>query len=262
MRSRRVFQCCGGPFATMRPANAAGCCVSSRAQRTFRPRRPPRRGPRRSRAAGNRSSSSARSPEGNRMSTAAERFPLRAPHGRVAFAALASLLSVAACGQEQFAAEAEARARRWGIPAAQIVHNVVYAEYGQGRLMLHLYLPPNRPAIARPGVIAVRGGAWQEGDKEFFGYIAGQIAREGFVAASIQYRTAKEAKFPAAVQDVKAAVRWMRAHAAEYGVNPDALRAIGGSAGAHLVAMLATTAGTKALEGDGGNPSVSSDVQA
>jgi len=196
------------------------------------------------------------------MSTAAEPFPRRATHGLVAFAALASLLSVAACGQEQLAAEAEARARRWGIPAAQIVHNVVYAEYGQRRLMLDLYLPPNRPAIARPGVIAVRGGAWQEGDKEFFGYIAGQLAMEGFVAASIQYRTAKEAKFPAAVQDVKAAVRWMRAHAAEYGVDPDAIGAIGGSAGAHLVAMLATTGGMKEFEGDGGNPLVSSDVEA
>ena len=197
------------------------------------------------------------------MSTAAEPFPRRATHGLVAFAALASLLSVAACGQEQFAAEAEARARRWGIPAAQIVHNVVYAEYGQRRLLLDLYLPPDRdPAVALPGVIAVRGGAWREGDKEFFGYIAGQLAMQGFVSASIQYRTAKEAKFPAAVQDVKAAVRWMRAHAGEYGVDPDAIGAIGGSAGAHLVAMLATTGGMKELEGDGGNPSVSSDVQA
>jgi len=197
------------------------------------------------------------------MSRAAEPFARRATHGLVAFAALASLLSVAACAQEQVAAEAEARAARWGIPAAQIVHNVVYAEYGQRRLLLDLYLPPDRdPAIALPGVIAVRGGAWQEGDKEFFGYIAGQLAMEGFVAASIQYRTAKEAKFPAAVQDVKAAVRWMRAHAAEYGVDPDAIGAIGGSAGAHLVAMLATTGGMKEFEGDGGNPLVSSDVEA
>ena len=197
------------------------------------------------------------------MGTPAGSLAHRAAPGLAVLAALACMVSAAACGQEQLAAEAEARARRWGIPAAQIVHNVVYAEYGQRRLLLDLYLPPDRdPAVSLPAVIAVRGGAWQEGDKEFFGYIAGQLAMQGFVSASIQYRTAKEAKFPAAVQDVKAAVRWMRAHAAEYGVNPDAIGAIGGSAGAHLVAMLATTAGTKALEGDGGNPSVSSDVQA
>ena len=197
------------------------------------------------------------------MGTPAGSLAHRAAPGLAVLAALACMVSAAACGQEQLAAEAEARARRWGIPAAQIVHNVVYAEYGQRRLLLDLYLPPDRdPAVSLPAVIAVRGGAWREGDKEFFGYIAGQLAMQGFVSASIQYRTAKEAKFPAAVQDVKAAVRWMRAHAAEYGVNPDAIGAIGGSAGAHLVAMLATTAGTKALEGDGGNPSVSSDVQA
>ena len=197
------------------------------------------------------------------MGTPAGSLGHRAAQGLAALAALASLLSTAACAQEQVAAEAEARAARWGIPAARIVHNVVYAEYGQRRLLLHLYLPPDRdPAVALPGVIAVRGGAWKVGDKEFFGYIAGQLAMQGFVTASIQYRTAKEAKFPAAVQDVKAAVRWMRAHAQEYGVDPDAIGAIGGSAGAHLVAMLATTGGMKELEGDGGNPSVSSEVQA
>jgi pectinesterase len=85
---------------------------------------------------------------------------------------------------------------------------------------------------------------------------------EGVVAASIEYRTSDEAKFPAAVQDVKTAVRWMRAHAVEYGINPDAIGAIGGSAGAHLVAMLATSGGVTELEGVGGNPGTSSDVQA
>ena len=100
------------------------------------------------------------------------------------------------------------------------------------------------------------------GDKEFFGYIAGRLAMHGFVAASIEYRTSDEAKFPAAVQDVKAAVRWLRAHAVSHGVNPDTIGAIGGSAGAHLVGMLATSGGVKALEGDGGNSEASSDVQA
>ena len=84
---------------------------------------------------------------------------------------------------------------------------------------------------------------------------------QGFVTACIEYRTVDEAKFPAAVHDVKAAVRWMRAHAAEYGIAPHAIGAIGGSAGAHLVAMLATsTAAT--LEGQGGNEATSSAVQA
>ena len=139
----------------------------------------------------------------------------------------------------------------------------MYAEYGQRRLKLDIYLPPksDQPGVV-PGIIVVRGGEWRKGDKEFFGYIAGGLAMQGFIAASIEYRTSDEAKFPAAVQDVKAAVRWLRAHAVAYGVNPDAIGAIGGSAGAHLVAMLATSGGVKALEGEGGNSEASSDVQA
>ena len=169
-----------------------------------------------------------------------------------------ALLS-AACGQPAY--EAEARAKRWGVPAVRIDRDVVYAEYGQYKLMLDVYRPPESvQQAAAPGIVVVRGGKWQQGDKDGFGYIAGQLAMQGFVAASIEYRTAEEAKFPAAVQDVKAAVRWMRAHGAAYGVDPDLIGAIGGSAGAHLVAMLGTSAGT--FEGEGGNPETSSEVQA
>src|SRR3982751_1332915 len=172
--------------------------------------------------------------------------------------ALSCALVIAACGSEQAALDAEARAQRWGVRAPHIIHDVVYAEYGERRLKLDLYLPPGLdPASPVPGVIAVRGGGWREGDKEFFGYIAGNFAMEGFATASIQYRTADEAQFPAAVHDVKAAVRWMRAHAREYGIDPDAIGALGGSAGAHLVAMLATSGGVKGLEGNGGNAAAS-----
>lgn len=69
-------------------------------------------------------------------------------------------------------------------------------------------------------------------------------------------------QFPAPIVDCKAAVRWVRANAAKHGIDPDRIGAIGGSAGGHLVAMLGTSAGVKELEGDGGNPDVSSRVQA
>ena len=177
-----------------------------------------------------------------------------------------AFVSAACESREELVRQAEARAQRWGYPAPRIVHDLVYAEYGQRRLKLDIYLPPksDQPGVVPgiPGIIVVRGGEWRKGDKEFFGYIAGALAMQGFVAASIEYRTSDEAKFPAAVQDVKAAVRWLRAHAVAYGVNPDAIGAIGGSAGAHLAAMLATSGGVKALEGEGGNSEASSDVQA
>ena len=149
------------------------------------------------------------------------------------------------------------------IPATvQVVRDVVYASYGERRLKLDLYRPQEAKRRAAPGVIVVRGGGWQQGDKEGFGFIAGQLAEAGFVAASIEYRTSAEAKFPAAVHDVKAAVRWMRANATQYGVDSGSIGAIGGSAGAHLVAMLATSAGVMYLEGNGGSSSASSQVQA
>ncbi len=182
-------------------------------------------------------------------------------HILIVLVALACMLVSGACRQ-QAAREAEARAKRWGVQTVRIVRDVVYAEHGQRRLKLDVYRPPESGQQgAVPGILVVRGGAWRRGDKEFFGYIAGQLAMEGFIAASIEYRTADEARFPAAVHDVKAAVRWMRAHGPEYGVNPHTIGAIGGSAGAHLVAMLATGAAAR-LEGEGGNSATSSEVQA
>ena len=180
----------------------------------------------------------------------------------VALAALGCVMAGAACSQEQLAREAEARAKRWGVPAVRITRDVVYAEYGQRRLKLDVYRPPysvGEPVL--PGIVVVRGGKWQQGDKEGFSYIAGQLAMSGFVTASIEYRTVDEATFPAAVHDVKAAVRWMRRHGAGYGVDPQAIGALGGSAGAHLVAMLATARAPE-LEGNGGNAGTSSEVQA
>jgi pectinesterase len=178
--------------------------------------------------------------------------------------ALTCAYASGACeSQEQLIREADAHADVWGYPSPHIAYDVVYAEYGQRRLKLDLYRPPtaDRPG-ALPGIIVVRGGEWLLGDKTFFGYVAGNLAMEGFVAASIEYRTSNEATFPAAIQDVKAAVRWLRGHAASFGVNPDAIGAIGGSAGAHLVAMLATSGGVAEFEGAGGNSAASSDVQA
>jgi len=88
------------------------------------------------------------------------------------------------------------------------------------------------------------------------------MATKGFVGACIEYRLSGEARCPAAVHDAKAAVRWLRANANKYRVNPEKIGAAGGSAGGHLVAVLGTTHKMRKLEGDGGNARVSSRVQA
>ena len=177
--------------------------------------------------------------------------------------ALACLMAHHGSAQEPVQGMAAAR-NAFPVPSTvRVVRDIVYAQYGARALKLDLYLPPqsDQTRIA-PGVVVVRGGGWRQGDKEAFGFIAGQLAKEGFAAASIEYRTSSEAKFPAAIHDVKAAVRWMRANARMHRINPDAIGAIGGSAGGHLVALLGTSGGLKDLEGSGGNPTMSSRVQA
>jgi acetyl esterase/lipase len=105
---------------------------------------------------------------------------------------------------------------------------------------------------AHPAILYIHGGGWSGGDKgddpEMMMGMLNGFADDGFVALSINYRLEAEAKFPAAVQDCKLAVRWLRAHAAEYGVDPNRIGIAGGSAGGHLAAMLALTGDDKASD--------------
>ncbi len=89
------------------------------------------------------------------------------------------------------------------------------------------------------------------------------VTAKGYALASIEYRLSQEAVFPAQIFDCKGAVRWLRAHAAEYGYDASRIAIAGASAGGHLAALLGTSGGEAALEGDvGGNPGESSRVQA
>jgi len=111
-----------------------------------------------------------------------------------------------------------------------------------------------------PAVIWIHGGGWISGT-----YHDGPIiplARAGYFAASIEYRLSNVAKWPAQIQDCKLAVRWLRANAAKYNVDPNRIGVWGASAGGHLVACLGTMGDVKEYEGDGGYPGTSSAVQA
>lgn len=126
---------------------------------------------------------------------------------------------------------------------------------------LDLYIPKDHRAGEKlPLIIWVHGGGWLGGDKSENMWM--QIVKGGFAAASVNYRFTDEAQFPAQIFDVKAAVRWLRAHASEYDIDPNRIGAWGASAGGHLVALLGTSSGIKELEGDEGNPSFSSRVEA
>jgi acetyl esterase/lipase len=147
--------------------------------------------------------------------------------------------------------------------------DIAYREGPSRQWRLDLAMPVERAAIPRPGIVVIHGGGWIEGDKSSFagddrampGNIA-HFASLGFVAVTINYRLASEAPFPAALEDCKCAVRWLRAQAEKLGVDPDHIGAFGNSAGGHLALLLGLTGGEKGLEGDGPHKGHSSRVQA
>jgi len=142
--------------------------------------------------------------------------------------------------------------------AERELRGITFARAGDTELKLDLYLPDGAPA----GIIVwVHGGAWRAGSRENVD-LRGMVAR-GWAVASVDYRLSTVARFPAQVHDIKAAIRYLRAHAAEHGYRANRFAVAGSSAGAHLAALTGVTNGVAALEGDvGADLATSSDVQA
>jgi len=140
--------------------------------------------------------------------------------------------------------------------------DITIGQAGDRPLQLDLYRPAEAAGDPVPGLVFIHGGGWKGGDRSDYKVYTVRFAEAGYVVATVSYRFSQEAPFPAAVEDVKCAVRWMRAHAGELGVDPDRIAAIGGSAGGHLAMMLGYAPDEAELEGTGGNPGVSSAVQA
>ena len=124
---------------------------------------------------------------------------------------------------------------------AQDEKDVVYGEAGGEKLKLDVYRKANAGAPL-PAIIAVHGGGWVGGDKSEFGDICKGLSDNGFVTFSVNYRLVKENanKWPAQLDDVQRAVRWIRANATKYNIDPARIGALGASAGGHLVALLGT----------------------
>jgi acetyl esterase/lipase len=146
------------------------------------------------------------------------------------------------------------------LPPVDIVKNVRYGTANGSDLLLDVYRPKIMPTGLLPAVVWIHGGAWQYGDKEK--PLAGILAYYGYFVVSIDYRLAPMNKFPAALEDTKCAVRWLRANAKQMRVDPDRIGVWGASAGGHLAAMVGLTPGRKEFEGNGGHPDQSSRVQA
>lgn len=113
-------------------------------------------------------------------------------------------------------------------------------------LKLNIIYPEH--AEKRPCIVWICGGAWmQMSVSAHMAYLC-ELAREGFVVASVQYRTSNEAVFPAQLEDVKAAIRYLKAHSARYCIDPERFGVMGESAGGHLTAMTALTGGIRAFD--------------
>lgn len=148
--------------------------------------------------------------------------------------------------------------------ASSVSRDVTYCTADGVDLKMDIYYPKTAPAGVGTAVIYVHGGGWTAGDKTAGEGIADmpELLRRGYTIFAVNYRLVPEYLFPAALEDVKCAVRSIRANAATYNIDPDHIGAWGGSAGVHLVNMLGTTDAGDGFEGDGGYAGVSSRVQA
>jgi acetyl esterase/lipase len=136
--------------------------------------------------------------------------------------------------------QATAAAPESGTPTFTVQENVVYASVNGSELHLDVYEPAGRGNGSRPAVVLIHGGGWVSLDKRTMRGMGQFLARAGYLAFSVDYRLLQgdQNRWPAQLDDVQCAVRWVRAHASQYGVNPERIGAFGHSAGAQLAALL------------------------
>lgn len=182
--------------------------------------------------------------------------------GVVAALAL-SLVSLHAADAKK--AAADPAAPKWkkvlpSTPPGVTCTTNVLVEYPEHTVTIVVYAP-DQPGTY-PAILDIHGGGWQARQVESDKPMMERLAARGFVTALVSYRLSGEAKYPAALDDCKAAVRWMRANAKQFKIDPKRIGVMGGSAGGHLSGLLAMTSGLKEFEGKGPYPKESSSVKA
>ncbi|WP_291856260.1 alpha/beta hydrolase [Marinilabilia sp.] len=152
------------------------------------------------------------------------------------------------------------------LPDGVVEHrDLVYATlkdtpYGDRDLHMDLFRPEGSKKL--PALILIHGGGWSSGDKSMEIPLAQQIAARGYVTITVEYQLSPEALYPAAVHNIKAALRWTRAHATEYDIDPEKIAISGSSAGGQLAALIGLTPGVEKFEGNQGYNKDSTTVQA
>ena len=141
--------------------------------------------------------------------------------------------------------------------------NVIYCTQHNRALHLDAFYPiKTARQKPRPAVLLIHGGGWRSGDRSQQIPMAQRLAAKGYIAVTAEYRLSTEALYPAAVHDLKAAIRWLRANAIEYNIDTTKIATLGCSAGGQLAALLGVTGDMPSLEGSGCSTGHSSAVQA
>lgn len=156
------------------------------------------------------------------------------------------------------------RAKRVSTETPETVRayqNLVYAKYGDRELSLDLYQPKTGKGPF-PAVVFIHGGGWYKGDPSSYTALAQHLADKGYVTLNIFYRLSGEAPFPAAIHDCKSAVRWARANAQTFRIDPNKIGSVGGSAGGHLSGLLGASGNSSKLNKDGTHLDFASNLQA
>jgi acetyl esterase/lipase len=137
--------------------------------------------------------------------------------------------------------------------------DVPYVPDGDAAQRLDIYYPEQQPEGGLPLIVHIHGGGWMGGSK--YPCDARRMTAEGYVVASVEYRFSQKAKFPAQIQDCQAAIRWLRANADRYHIDPEKVGVVGGSAGGHLAALVGVTGNKKIFPAIGGNEGMSDAVR-
>lgn len=143
--------------------------------------------------------------------------------------------------------------------------NVIYTTlkntpFGDRDLHADVFLPKKKGKY--PALIMIHGGGWRAGDKSLQIPMAQMLASKGIVTICVEYQLSMEAKYPAAVQNIKSAIRWTRANAEKFGIDSDKIAVSGCSAGGQLAMLVGLTSGEESMEGNQGNLGYSSKIQA
>jgi acetyl esterase/lipase len=147
-------------------------------------------------------------------------------------------------------------------PTIEYLPNVVYTIGAKRELKMNILMPKQKQKQTLPVIMFIHGGGWTEGSKERGVVPLMPFVQKGYVGVSVEYRLSKEAVFPAQIQDIKCAIRFLRANAKKFNIDENNIGVWGQSAGGYLAALVGTSAGIKDFEGDNGWSNYNSEVNA